>query len=520
MFKKVPNTFIIISILILVSSVLTWVIPGGEYVFGDNSSPVFYKVESSPQNWQIFTAFQKGFAKQASIIVFVLIVGGVFWIINSTKAIDYAIFSLLKKMKYFERKRLASNKLISQLILLIIMLVFSVFGAVFGMSEETIAFVGIIIPLVISLGYDSITGVSVVFVAAGLGFAGAVLNPFTIGIAQGIAEIPLFSGITYRMFCWLIINVVGFSYILWYSNKVFKNPQLSPVYETDNYWRKKAGNLEKLNYHTPKQAWFYFILTFIITLIFAIANPSSDIKIGNSLFSIPALPVLSGLFLILGIYTLRKSVHYFVINILLCLVLYLIIGTMGYNWYINEISALFLAGGILTGLVMNMKGDEIVKSLVDGAKDIFSAAIIIGLAGGIIVILEDGKVIHTMLFYASEYMGNFGKVGTIGSMYGIQTVLNILIPSGSAKAAITMPIMAPFSDLVNLSRQATVMAFQFGDGFTNMITPTSAVLMAVLGVSKIPYIKWVKWVSLLIGILIVLGFILLLPTVLMELNGF
>jgi len=149
-----------------------------------------------------------------------------------------------------------------------------------------------------------------------------------------------------------------------------------------------------------------------------------------------------------------------------------------------------------------------------------SAAMIVGLAGGIIIILQDGKVIDTLLYYVSKGMSDFGRVASVGMMYVIQTLINIVIPSGSAKAALTMPIMAPFSDLIGVSRQATVMAFQFGDGFTNMITPTSGVLIGVLGVARIPYEKWVRWITPFMIVLLILGFLLLIPTVTMNLSGF
>lgn len=518
--KRIPNTFIIIAFLILLSAILTWIIPAGIYTTVPGSGVEFHHVENTPQSWHIFTSLQKGFIKQSGIIIFVLIVGGVFWIFNTTNAIDVGIRTLLRKLKRFEDLNILSSQRISQIILVTIAVIFSIFGAVFGMSEETIAFVGIIIPLVVSLGYDSITGISVVFVAAGLGFAGAVLNPFTIGIAQGIAGIPLFSGLEYRFICWIIINIAGISYIVWYSNRVYKNPELSVVYETDSYWRKKSENTIERYQKTSSTAWSYFIVSFLITSGFAFFYPQTTISIGNSTISFYILPLLSGLYLISGIFMLRKSVHFFILNILLFIILYLIVGVLGYEWLINEISALFLGGGILAGLVYNKKASDIVKDLVDGAKDIFSAAIVIGLAGGIIVILEDGQIIHSILHGAAKAMGGLGKIGTIGTMYVIQTLINIVIPSGSAKAAITMPIMAPFSDLVNLSRQATVMAFQFGDGFTNLITPTSPVLMAVLGVSRIPFTKWFKWILPLIIVLIVIGFLLLIPTVLLELKGF
>jgi uncharacterized ion transporter superfamily protein YfcC len=226
------------------------------------------------------------------------------------------------------------------------------------------------------------------------------------------------------------------------------------------------------------------------------------------------------LFVIFGILSLRKSVHFFILLLLAYTILFLIVGVMGYDWYVMEIATLFLVMGIASGLAINKTADQIAISFLEGVKDIMTAAIIVGLAGGIIVVLADGGIIDSILYGLSQAMGNFGNVASVGVMYVIQTIINIVIPSGSAKAAITMPIMAPFSDLIDISRQATVMAFQFGDGFTNMITPTSGVLIAVLGVARIPYHKWVKWVWPLILTLVILGFLLLIPTVTMRLNGF
>jgi len=222
----------------------------------------------------------------------------------------------------------------------------------------------------------------------------------------------------------------------------------------------------------------------------------------------------------MGIISLRKSVHFFILNLLFVTIALLIVGVMAYSWYVMEIATLFFAMGIASGIAMNYSPDQIVKYFLDGVKDIMSAAMIVGLAGGIIIILKNGQIIDPMLHSLASWMENTGKIASVGIMYIIQNFINIIIPSGSAKAALTMPIMAPFSDVIGISRQATVMAFQFGDGFTNMITPTSGVLIAVLGVAKIPFNKWVKWITPLIILLIIIGFLLLIPTVTMELNGF
>jgi uncharacterized ion transporter superfamily protein YfcC len=232
------------------------------------------------------------------------------------------------------------------------------------------------------------------------------------------------------------------------------------------------------------------------------------------------LPVLAGLFAATGWLTLKKSVHFFVIDLLLFTILYLITGVMGYGWYIMEIATLFFAMGLATGIAMSYNANKITKLFLDGVKDIMSAALIVGLAGGIIIILQNGNIIDTLLYKLSESISGMGQMASVGMMYVVQTAINLFMPSGSAKAALTMPMMSQFSDLIGVSRQATVVAFQLGDGFTNMITPTSGVLLGVLSVARIPYEKWFRWVLPFIVILFVLGLVLLVPTVFMTLKGF
>jgi uncharacterized ion transporter superfamily protein YfcC len=294
------------------------------------------------------------------------------------------------------------------------------------------------------------------------------------------------------------------------------------MYELDSYWRDKAsGNEEVIGFHTPLSAWISYGLTLAALILFSVYYPMTALKVGNSApLHLPAIPVATGLFALLGLISLRRTVHYFILNVLLFTIIFLIIGVLGYGWYIMEIAALFLAMGIASGLAMGYGGNLQVKLFLDGARDIVSAAMVVGLAGGIIIILEDGKVIDSIFHKMASTLRDASQFQAVSSMYVIQTLINLVLPSGSAKAALTMPIMAPFSDLINLSRQATVMAFQFGDGFTNMITPTSGVLIGALGIAKIPYDKWLRWVWPLILIFFILGLILLIPTVTMKLNGF
>ena len=471
--KRIPHTFTIVFALIVFAAVLTWVVPAGEFVRetidvnGSSREVVvnnsFHYTERAPQTWQIFSALFNGFVDKADIIIFILMVGGAFWILNNSHAIDVGVMAFLRWVKRLSRYKIIKKLGVENIIITLVMLLFSLFGAVFGMSEETIAFVVVFIPLAIQMGYDSIVGVCMCYVAAHVGFAGAMLNPFTIGIAQGIADLPLFSGLEYRLFCWVVLTIVGIAFVLWYARRVKARPESSPVYKLDDYWRSRMESSEESRLSVRQ---ILILVLFFVTIVA------------------------------------------------------LVVGVLKFGWYIEEISALFLAMGILAGIIDRQGADDIAKLFLAGCKDILSAALVVGLASGIIFILKDGCVIDTILYGLTRSLAQVGDVVSLGAMYVFQTLLNVVMPSGSAKAALTMPIMAQFADLIDVSRQTTVLAFQFGDGFTNMLTPTSGVLIGVLGMARIPYGTWLRWVWKFIVALIVLGFILMLPTLWLDLPGF
>lgn len=531
MFKKIPHTYTIIASIILLCAVLSWIIPAGEYsrhtvdvngttrtVIVDNS---YHAVEAAPQTWQVFSSLLQGFEKQAGIIAFLLIIGGAFQIMNNSRAIDVGIFSFLRFTQGMERHRMMKRIGVNNIVISMVIILFSLFGAVFGMSEETLAFIIIIVPLAISMGYDSITGLCMVYVAAHVGFAGAILNPFTIGIAQGLSDLPLFSGFEYRLFCWILLTVVLIACVLVYAGRVKRNPALSPMYKADEYWRnRRSEGTEEVAYTTPVASYVVYGLILLALCAFSVYYPRTTFSLGNASVSLYAIPFCTVLFALFGWMGLRKSFHFFILSVLAFTVVFLVIGVMGHGWYLPEISAIFLAMGIMSGYAAGQNADGIIKLFLEGAKDILSAAIVVGLAGGIIQVLQDGRIIDPILHGLASLMNEAGRVASVGAMYAIQTLINIIIPSGSAKAALTMPIMAPFSDVIGISRQATVMAFQFGDGFTNMITPTSAVLIGALGIARIPYEVWVKWFTKILLLFIILGFLLLIPTVVMNLPGF
>ena len=422
--RRFPNTYVIIALIIALCAVVTWLVPGGE-----------------PQTWQVFSAVYHGFVKQAGIIVFILVVGGAFWLLNATGAVAAGISRFIVRVG----KR-------DKWVLVAITLLFSLAGAVFGMSEETIPFVGIVVPLAISMGYDAMMGMLIVYVAANVGFSSAFLNPFTVGIAQGMAELPLFSGMEYRLFCWALLTLLLMVFVVLYARRTRKAPAAQV---------QEAAQPAAL---TRRQAWILVVL--LVTVIM------------------------------------------------------LIVGVTVWDWYLPEITGLFLVMGIVCGIIAGFSANRIADELIAGAKDILSAALVVGFASGIIVILEDGKAIDSILGALQRGLADAGPVASLSGMYGIQALINFVIPSATAKAAATIPIMAPFSDMVGVSRQAMVLAFQFGDGFTNMITPTSGVLMAALAMARIPYTKWVKWIWKMVVVLLVLGLLLLIPTVLFTIPEF
>jgi uncharacterized ion transporter superfamily protein YfcC len=495
---RVPNTYVIIFFVLLLCAVSTWFVPG-----------------SVPQTWQVLSALYEGFSQQAGIIAFVLIIGGAFWVVNSTRAVDAGITKFLVKARELERFAAIRWLGVGNIVMVLIMLLFGLFGAVFGMSEETIAFVAVVIPIARSLGYDEFIAVCMVYVAAHVGFAGAMLNPFTVGIAQDMSSLPLFSGIEYRTFCWCVLMLITIAFVLWMARRTKKNSLIENASAT--------AEIETVE-ETPAGigAWMSYVGIIMALVLFSV-NYAADcaINIGKTSFETPWLMwVMASVFAVVGLVSIRKSKQMFILTLLMFTIIYMVIGVMGYGWYLPEICALFIALGLAAGISAGYSSDNIAKEFVNGAKDIFSAALIIGFAAGIIVILKNGNVIDPMLESMAAALDGSGRTGALAGMYGIQTFINLFIPSASAKAAVTMPIMAPFSDMIGVSRQATVLAFQFGDGFTNMITPCSGVLMAVLSVARIPYGRWFGFIWKFILALVVVGFLLLLPTLFLSLSGF
>ena len=462
MLKKVPDAMVIVAAILLLFVGLTWVIPAGEYERVEKAGKMavvpgtYEQVEAQPQSiWSFFTAPIKGFVAAADVIAFVLLIGGAFYILQATGAIDAGLQRLITYA--YEHPR------VKPFIIPMLMTFFSVAGATFGMSEEVLVFILITLPLSYSLGYDAIVGVAIPFVGAGLGFAGAILNPFTVGIAQGIAELPPFSGWQYRLIVWLVFTAVGTAFVMWYAHRIEKKPERSLM-----HGRGGKGSDEDL-------------------------KEAEDLPFGWQRK------------LVLGIFVLTLGL--------------LVYGVSEWGWYIEEISGLFVAMGIAAAIVYRLPLDETVQALVKGAQEMMPAALIIGLSRGILVVAEEGRIIDTILHSVTGAVGDLPNYISVQFMLVLQTFVNFFIPSGSGQAAVTMPLMTPLSDLLGISRQTAVLAYQFGDGITNLIIPTSGITMGILAIAKIPYEVWLKWIWKLILVLYLLSmFFLALPTTVVSWN--
>lgn len=444
---KVPHTLVIISAIILLVAVATYLVPGGAYekIVNEAGKTVvvdgsFKYVESKPQGvFDVLQAPIQGIIEGAEIIAFLFIVGGAFNIITKTKAID---FGIMRIVNIFKGKEI--------FIIPIIFFMFSLGGAVFGMTEEAIPFIAMMIPLTLVLGYDSIVAVAITYLACNTGFAAAMLNPFNVGIAQSIAEIPMYSGIEYRTLIWLVSTLVTIGFIMIYANKIKKNPKLSPVYESD---QKKRQNLTDFESQDDQ-----FLLSHKIILLL----------------------------------------------IALCMGT-IVWGVLAKGFWIPQIAAVFLVTGLLAGIVGKLSLDEMADAFILGAKDMIGAAIMLGFARSIVILAENAGIIDTILFHLAQVLGSISGMLASYLMLPVQMFINFFISSGSGQAALTMPILAPLGDLIGISRQLTVLIFQLGDGFSNAMFPTSGILIACIGVAGIPYAKWLKWILPLQGILFALG---------------
>ncbi|NLY36543.1 MAG: putative basic amino acid antiporter YfcC [Tissierellia bacterium] len=456
---KIPHTYVLIFVLALLTALATYIIPAGQYqrvedpasgrVIVDAGS--FEYIDRTPVTpFGVMRAIPQGMSEAASIIFLIFIVGGAFGIINGTGAIVAGLGNILVKW--------GGN---AKIIIPLVMIVFSLGGATFGMAESTLIFIPMAIVIAKGMGLDSIVAMAMVYVGANIGFAGGAMNPWTVGVAQTIAGLPLFSGMGFRIIGQIVFLIASIWYVLAYSKKIKADPTKSPLYSLEDH-----GNVDTQ---------------------------------------------------VLPEFTTR---HKLVLLVILAGFGFIIWGTLKGKSTTTDLTAIFLTMGIISGFVGGSNADRIASDFVDGAKSLTFGALIVGLARAISVILVSGNIIDTVIFHSASVLSAFPPAISAIGMFWLQTFINFFINSGSGQAATTMPLMAPIGDLVGISRQTVVLAFQYGDGFSNSLFPTAGAMMAGLALAKIPYEKWFKWLLPLMGVWMVIGSVLIAISVLINYGPF
>lgn len=456
-----PTAFTILFALIVLVAAATWIIPAGEYdrTFSESLGrdvPVpgtYHTVEGDQQSViDVFMAPiaglynpETGEANAIDVAVFVLIIGGFLMVVTHTGAIDAGIAKVMTALKGREKWMIP-----------ILMAFFAAGGTIYGMAEESLAFYALIIPVMIRAGYDSLTGVAIIMLGAGIGTLGSTINPFATVIAANAADIAFTDGIAARA----IILVLGWlTCVFWvtrYAEAVKADPSHSLV----------ADMREKNRAHFLKSGDDDGLLEFTTTH-----------KIVLTIF------VLSFALLIYGVSVL--------------------------GWWMGEMSALFLAAAILVGFVARMGEHEFVDTFIDGAKDLLGVALIIGVARGIVVVMDAGKITDTILFWSEQAVSGLGTIAFINVMFWLEVALSFFVPSSSGLAVLTMPIMAPLADFSNVARDVVVTAYQSANGLVNLVNPTFAVVMGGLAIGRVPYDKWLRFTWPLLAILAVMIMIVL-----------
>ncbi|MFW5872981.1 MAG: YfcC family protein [bacterium] len=459
--EKVPHTYVLLFLIILFAGFLTYVIPAGEYNRVEINGRLavepgtFHRIEQQPVGiFKIFQSFQLGIISASNIVAFVFIIGGSVGILRATKAIDAVLIRVIQKFRGTGNEKL---------ILIGTTIFFSLLGGIIGLYEEALGFMPFAVMIAISLGYDAVVGISIGLLGLAAGFAAAPLNPFTVGIAQGIAELPLFSGMWFRWVFFIISVGATIWYILRYGKKVKNDPTQSYVSDIDY----------------------------------------SDMKMDEDPSEIKFTPAR------------KRVIAVFIISLVV-----LIYGVLKFDWYINELSGLFFAMGIFSGIVYGMSPNEMGEQFVEGAKYLLYGALLIGVARGIMVMLEDGMILDTVIYYMVQPLYNLPAYIASSLMVIIQTFINFFVPSGSGQAMVTMPIMAPIADLIGINRQVAVLAFQYGDGFSNMFIPTLGATMACLGIARIDYGRWIAYVWKLLVIQLLIGISAVITATLIGLGPF
>lgn len=500
---KMPSAFFILFMIIVLVAILTWVVPAGTYQYVDDTASTLEPIpgtysradEQNPQGlWEILRAPVQGFFDAVDIILFILVIGGFLNVVTSTGAIDTGIGSIVNRFKGSETVMIP-----------ILMLAFGLGGTVFGMWEETIAFYILVIPVFIAAGFDALTGFAVIAIGAGIGCLGSTVNPFATGIASGFAGISIGEGIALRLVILVLGLAIGIIYVVRYAKRVKDDPSRSFVYhlkeENEKYFLK-VQRYEAADKNSDDDV--------------ESSTAVGEVKLSGKQKAILAVFALSFLIMVLGVIPWAEKFGIYVFeNFNGWLTNLPVAGTVLGNivplgeWWFPDITILFLFASILCAVIWRYPEIKFVALFLEGAKDLLSVALIIGITRGIAVIMNEGGMTATILNFGEQSLRNLGPVTFIVLVYLFFILLSFLIPSTSGLAALAMPVMAPIADFAGVDRALVITAFAAASGIVNLITPTSGVLMGTLAIARVSYGRYIKWVYKLVIILFVLVIALL-----------
>ncbi|MGY6554931.1 MAG: YfcC family protein [Wenzhouxiangella sp.] len=430
---RVPNTLALLFFLMVAALIATWLIPQGFFQTELNAQsramvvPGTFEVVEERELLSplaLVTAIPRAFASAGDIIFFLFIIGGVLAIIRATGTIDALLGQLLK---HFGKR--------PAMLIAAVIFSFAFASSAIGSSGEYIPFVLVLVALCRAMRMDPMTAVAMIIAGYGIGYGVAAFNPYTVVVAQGVAELPTYSGWPVRLALLLPFGLLAVHHVWSYAEKVRRDPSASVVYD--------ASLIEP-------------------------AEPPQDYPAMHA----GHVAIVVGFFLALGT---------------------AVWGIATRGWFLNELGAAFLVLGLAAAAIGRLAPSLTAEKFIQGARELTETALLVGVARGIALIMEDGQILHTIVHYLSLPLSLVGAELSAVGMLAIQSVLNLFIPSGSGQAFVTMPLMAPLGDLVGVSRQVAVLAYQMGDGFTNMIIPTNAILMGILGMAGISYAKWLKF---------------------------
>ncbi len=447
-----PHIFAILFAFIVLMAFCSYVVPAGVYnrvpvemVGGGTRMMVdpnsFHLVERNPVGLLgIFMSIPQGFTEAAAVIAVTFCVGGAFGVVKRTGAISVGVAALARRM---------SKKGI--LVIPVLMVVFAAIAAFIGTQELSLIYVPIILPLMLALGFDSMTAAAVALCATTAGFTGAITNPFTVGIAQKIAEVPIYSGSGFRFIVLIVLTTSTVIYVMRYASKVRNDPSKSLMQDLDVSRRAQ----------------------------FAGMRDHADVKASTR-----------------QIWAGGSAVVLFV---------WMIWGVLAWKWEMIHMGGMLLATGLVSGLLGGMTPNAICEAFEEGFEEVLLGAMIMGVARGVAVVMTQGQIIDTVIHGMAQMIQNIPPAVNAVGMFIAQSGFNFLVSSGSGQAVITMPIMAPLADLVGVSRQVSILAFQLGDGLSNIIYPTSGYFMAVLALAGIPWSRWLRFMLPLFLIQGILG---------------